>query len=454
MAATAVRGVEASDYIERRRAWAFDGRLVMKRFSALGIVVVCLLAALAPLTRAAAVESVRSLAQREKAPLLKTLEEIVNIETGSRDVEGLDRLANLIGARLAAVGGKVDFVAPGPDVYRMADTPEKMGKMVRATFTGTGSRSILLIAHMDTVYPRGTLAKQPFRIDGDRAYGLGISDDKQGVAVILHVMAMLEALQFRDHGRITVLINGDEELSSPASRGLLTQLGSEHDAVFSFEATRADSDNLALATSGIAAVNLHVQGRGSHSGGAPERGVNALYELAHLILQTRDLSEPELGLKMNWTLAQAGVTRNMIPPEATASADVRVLRVADYDRIEKKIRERIANKLLPETKVELVFERRRPPLEATPASRKLAAHAQAVYREIGRELTVEGQPGGGGTDAAFAGLKARGPVIERFGLQGFGAHSTSDEYVLISSIEPRLYLATRLIMDVAQGKHP
>jgi glutamate carboxypeptidase len=263
---------------------------------------------------------------------------------------------------------------------------------------------------------------------------------------------MLKALNFRDHGTITVMINGDEELSSPASRHLLTQLGSEHDAVFSFEATRTDSDNLALATSGIAAVNLHVQGRGSHSGGAPERGVNALYELAHLILQTRDLSEPENGLKMNWTLAQAGVTRNMIPPEATASADVRVLRVADYDRIEKKIRERIANKLLTESKVELVFERRRPPLEATPASRQLAAHAQAVYREIGKDLIVDAQPGGGGTDAAFAALKARGPVIERFGLQGFGAHSTSDEYVLISSIEPRLYLATRLIMEVAQGK--
>lgn len=426
----------------------------INRFPALVVLIASLAFALTPFVRGAAVDSVRSLAQREKAPLLKTLEEIVNIETGSRDLEGLGRLADLIAARLGALGGKVERITADKDIYRMGDTPEKMGGMVRATFSGTGSRSLLLIAHMDTVYPRGTLAKQPFRIDGDRAYGLGISDDKQGVAVILHVMAMLEALKFRDHGRITVLINGDEELSSPASRGLLTQLGSEHDAVFSFEASRVESDSLALATSGIAAVNLRVQGRGSHSGGAPERGVNALYELAHLILQTRDLSEPENGLKMNWTLAQAGVTRNMIPPEATASADVRVLKVADYDRIERKIRERMANKLLPETKVEFVFERRRPPLEATPASRRLAAYAQTLYREIGRELAVNDQPEGGGTDAAFAALKARGPVIERFGLQGFGAHSTSDEYVLISSIEPRLYLATRLIMDVARGKNP
>jgi glutamate carboxypeptidase len=336
----------------------------------------------------------------------------------------------------------------------MADTPERLGRMVRATFAGTGTRSILLIAHMDTVYPRGTLAKQPFRIDGDRAYGVGISDDKQGVAVILHVMTMLQALSFRDHGRITVLINADEELSSPGSRHLLTQLGAEHDAVLSFEASFATSDTLGLATSGIAAVNLHVQGRGSHSGGAPERGVNALYELAHLILQTRDLSEPENGLKVNWTLAQAGVTRNMIPPEATASADVRVLRVADYDRIERTLRERIKNRLLPETKVELEFERRRPPLEPTPASRQLGAQAQAIYRELGRELIVSDRASGGGTDAAFAALKARGPVIERFGLQGFGAHSTDDEYVLISSIEPRLYLATRVIMELARGGKP
>lgn len=413
-----------------------------------------LLAGLANGVAGAVDESVRGLAQRERAPLLETLGELVAIESGSRDIEGLNRIAALIGRRLTALGGQVEFIAPGADVYRMEDTPAEIGQMVRATFTGTGTRRMLLIAHMDTVYPRGTLAKQPFRIDGGRAYGLGIADDKQGIAVILHTLAILRELKFRDYGTLTVLINGDEEISSPASRSLLTKLGSEHDAVLSFEGSRADADKLSLATSGIAAVHLYVQGRGSHSGGAPERGVNALYELAHLMLQTRDLSEPEKGLKMNWTLAQAGVTRNMIPPEASASADVRVLSVADYDRIERKVRERIQHQLLPETRVELRFERRRPPLEATAASRALARHAQAIYREIGRELIVDDQPEGGGTDAAFAALKAKGPVIERFGLRGFGAHSTSDEYVLLESIEPRLYLAARVIMSFSQDGNP
>ena len=144
----------------------------------------------------------------------------------------------------------------------------------------------------------------------------------------------------------------------------------------------------------------------------------------------------------------------MIPPDAQGIADVRVLRVADYDGIERKVRERVKNQLLPEAKVELIFERRRPPLEATDASRALGQHAQRIYGELRKTLEVDPVAEGGGTDAAFASLKTKAPVIERLGLQGFGAHSIEAEYVLIASIEPRLYLTTRLIMDVSQGKAP
>jgi glutamate carboxypeptidase len=268
-------------------------------------------------------EPVLSLAKKEKTPLLDTLKQLVSIETGSRDFEGLAKLANLIAGRLKDLGGQVEQVEPS-DVYKMEDTPEKIGQMVRATFKGTGTKKILLIAHMDTVYPRGMLAQQPFRIDGDRAYGLGIADDKHGIALILHTLAMLKTLNFRDYGTLTVLINADEELSSPGSRSLISKLGAEHDATFSVESSRAESDKLSLATSGIASVTLTVKGRASHSGNAPERGVNALYELAHQVLQTRDLSNPAVGLKMNWTLANAGTTRNMIPPGAQAGQKLRL----------------------------------------------------------------------------------------------------------------------------------
>ena len=397
------------------------------------------------------VEPVLAQARAHKGPLLDTLKDLVSIESGSRDLEGLGRISELIAGRLRALGGEVELIQSA-DVYKMEDTPEKTGRIVRATFRGTGSRKVMLIAHMDTVYLRGMLAKQPFRIDGERAYGLGISDDKQGIAVILHTVAMLQALNFRDYGTLTVLVNGDEEISSPASRALLTRLGAEHDATLSFEASRADSDKLALATAGIGSFTLRVTGKASHAGGAPQLGVNAVYELAHQMLQTRDLSDPATGLKMNWTIAKGGSNRNVIPADAEASADVRVLRVADYDRIEAAVRERVKKQLLPEAKVQLLFERRRPPLEASPASAAMAKHAQGIYKELGMDLVVDAVAEGGGTDAAFAALQTKNAVVERFGLRGFGAQSNDDEYILIPSIEPRLYLAARLVMDLAQGK--
>ena len=423
-----------------------------KRFASLQAAVF-LLAGMATQSFGQGREPVLSLVKKEKPALLETLKGLVSIETGSRDREGLDKLADLIAARLKELGGKVELIEP-TDVYKMEDTPEKIGNMVQATFMGTGTKKILLIAHMDTVYPRGMLAQQPFRVESDRVYGLGIADDKQGIAVILHTLAILKAMNFREYGTLTVLINADEDLSSPGSRSLITKLGTAHDATFSVESSRVESDKLSLATSGIASVTLTVKGRAAHSGNAPERGINALYELAHQVLQTRDLSDPAVGLKMNWTLANAGTTRNMIPPAAQAVADVRVVRVADYDAIEKKVRERIKKQLLPEAKVAMNFERRRPPLEATAASRALGKHAQQIYRELGKELVVDEMPEGGGTDAAFAALSTKAPVIERFGLQGYGAHSADAEYVLLDSIEPRLYLLSRMIMDVSQGKSP
>ncbi|MDN6885248.1 M20/M25/M40 family metallo-hydrolase [Variovorax sp. CAN2819] len=398
---------------------------------------------------------IAALAAKEKPALLETLKELVSIESGSRDLDGLEKISDLIAAKFKALGGEVELIDPSADAYRMEDTPEKIGRVMRATFKGTGKKKILLIAHMDTVYTVGMINKQPFRIDGDKAYGLGIADDKQGVAVITHIVSMLQAMKFKDYGTLTVLINGDEEISSPGARALITRMGGEHDAVLSFEGAYVKEDKLSLATAGIASVTLHVTGKASHAGSAPELGVNALYELSHQILQMRDLSDPATGLKMNWTISKSGTNRNVIPASATAAADVRVLKVSDYDRIEQQVNERVKKQLIPEAKVELKFERRRPPLEATDASRALVRHAQQIYKEeLGLPLGADDKAAGGGTDAAFAALKTKAPVIERFGLQGFGAHSADAEYVLINSIEPRLYLGTRMVMDLARGKAP
>ncbi len=346
---------------------------------------------------------IAALAAQQKQPLLESLAQLVNIESGSRDREGLDRIAELIASKLRALGGSVELIEPGsaasPEVYRMDDTPEHIGRMVKATFTGVGSKKIMLIAHMDTVYAKGALASQPFRLDGNKAFGLAIADDKQGIAVILHAVSMVQQLGFKEYGTLTVLINGDEEISSPGSRAMITRLAGEHDFVLSHEGAYVNDDKLSLATAGIGAATLLVHGRPSHAGSAPERGVNAFYELAHQILQTRDLSDPSTGLKLNWTVGQAGFNRNVIPAEAKAEADVRVTQTADFERVQKLLAQRIKNQLIPESVVEVSFEMRRPPLEATAAGIALAKQAQAIYAEMGKNLGADDKVAGGGTDA-------------------------------------------------------
>src|SRR4051812_48863104 len=139
---------------------------------------------------AAANEAVLARVKQERPALLDTLKELVAIESGSSDIEGLDRIRDVIAKRFTALGAKVDVIDPEPAAPGVG-IPKQIGKVVRATFTGTGTKKILLLAHMDTVYQRGMLEKQPFRIDGDKAWGLGIADDKHGVALLMHSMSIL-----------------------------------------------------------------------------------------------------------------------------------------------------------------------------------------------------------------------------------------------------------------------
>ena len=400
--------------------------------------------------------ALRASATAEAPALLKTLETLVGIESGSRDLEGLAKLADNVADRLRKAGMQVEVKPTKAQDFHPQLKGAKLGQMVYATRTGTGQRKVLLIAHMDTVYQRGMTARQPFRIDGDRAYGLGIADDKQGVALILHTVELLARRGFTDYAQLGVLINGDEEIGSPGSSAFLTQLGSEYDAVFSFEgggnAAAGGSDMVRLATSSIAIVEMKVTGKASHAGAAPHVGRNALYELSHQMLKSRNFGDPAKGLQINWTVANSGGSRNVIPAEATAIADVRSLTNQDLDLMEAALRKSIEDKLIPDTKIELTFYRSRPAFVSNAAARALARHAVQVYGELGMPIEIRERATGGGTDAAFAGLKPRGGVLESFGLRGFGSHSNNDEYILVSNIAPRLYLAARMVMDAGSGR--
>lgn len=392
---------------------------------------------------------IKQAAEQQQTGYLKTLESLVNIESGSRDLEGLNQMAKLVAARLKQTGAEVSILSAN-DIYRMDDTPEQVGPMLKAVLKGQGKGKIMLIAHMDTVYQKGQLKDQPFKIVGDKVFGLGILDDKQGVAAIIHVLETLQKLKFKDYASITVLMNSDEEISSPGSRKIITETARDQDLILSFEGGGKDG-NLRLATSGIGAAYLTVKGKASHAGAKPEDGVNALTELSHQIAQLQDLSNPKTGLKLNWTVASAGKTRNVIPDLATAQADARALRVEDFNQLEKTLQARVKNKKLQDSQVDVKFELRRPPLASNDKAIAVAAKAQDIYKtELNLPLNVLKTATGGGTDAAFAGLNSKAAVIEGMGLSGEGAHSNDAEYVLKDSIVPRLYLATRLIVEATK----
>jgi glutamate carboxypeptidase len=390
----------------------------------------------APVSHAALLEAAR----REQGPMLSSLEQMVNIESGSNDPAGLARMADYVERRLQALGARTERLAPAQGESRA----------VKGTLTGSGSKRLMLIAHMDTVFERGVLQKQPWRIDGGRAYGPGIADDKGGIAAILHVLKMLADAGWRDYASITVLIDPDEEIGSRGFRDLIASLAAEHDFVFSCEPTLGQDDGVLLGASGFAKVTMQVRGQASHAGVAPEKGRNALIELAHQITQTRDVAATVPGTRFSWTLANAGSVGNQIPDLASAAGDMRYNSLEAMRAVEAALHTRIVRTLVPDTRTTVVVEPGRPPFVATAAARAFAARGKAIYADTGRSLSLlDGT--GGGTDAAYANRSGKAIVLESLGLVGAGIHS-GDESIELAAIAPRLYLLARLMQEAGSGR--
>lgn len=406
------------------------------------------LAATVPWADAAGADQrLRAAAGKEQAAVIATLERLVTTESGSADREGLGNLATYLDGRLLELGAKTDRIASatgGPDV-------------VRGVFNGSGALRIMLIAHIDTVYEKDILRTEPFRRDGNFLYGPGIADDKGGVAVILHALRILRALGWNDYAQVTALFNPDEEIGSPGSGETIANLGAEHDVVLSFEPSAAKAvikdEGVLLGAAGTSQVTMTVAGRSAHAGAAPEQGRNALIELAHQLMQTRDVATAVKGAQLNWTTASAGSARNQIPGTAEAFGDARVTEPDANDRLLAALEARVKEKkLVPDTVTSVTLEPRRPIYTAGERGKALADLARNIYAELdGRRLIMHPSTNGG-TDAGFAGRSGRAAVLEGLGLAGWGYHAR-DEYIEIDSIQPRLYLASRMLIELGKQAH-
>lgn len=392
---------------------------------------------------ALAAPDAKLLAAAEKAQpaLLESLKEMVLIESGSTDMEGLAKMAALIDKRLQALGFKTERHKEGAS----ADT-------VVGRAQGNGKAKIMLLAHMDTVYAKGILATQPHKIEGNKFYGPGSADDKGGIAVILHALQILLDSGWRDFATITVVVNPDEETGSASSGELIAKLGEQHDVVLSFEPSRSTTvgkgEPLTLGTAGIANATLEVKGRAAHAGAAPDQGRNAVIELSHQLLQTRDIAKDIPGAQLNWTQLRADNPSNQIPALAVGVGDVRITQPGAEDKLKAALQAKIAARLVPDTETSLKLVIGRPPFLAGDRGRALYEKAKAIYAELDRPLGYTPMTGGG-TDAAFAARSGKPVVLESFGLPGWGYHAR-DEFIDIDGIVPRLYLATRLMTDLGK----
>ena len=375
----------------------------------------------------------RSAGYKDEALLL--LERLVNIDSGSANTAGLEKVRGVVVEELQKLGGKIETFPATPHP----------GTNVVATFEGTGTRKILLMAHIDTVFADGTAKAKPFYIKDGRAYGPGVMDNKGGVVAGLYALKILKAMNFRDYGRITFLLDTNEEVGSLDTTALIRRVAKEHDVALNLEPGRP-ADGLVVWRKGSATATVEVKGRAAHAGVAPDAGRNAAMEVAHQILQLGKLGSPEKQTTINFTVLKAGDRTNVIPDSASAKADVRVAVPEEFDRIEKDLARVSANKLIADTEVKTSLSRGLPPMPQTAKQDALAAKAQAIYGEIGRKLTLEGS--GGAADASLSAAVGV-PTLDGFGIVGGNIH-TENEYAEVESIVPRFYLLARMVMELTK----
>jgi glutamate carboxypeptidase len=366
--------------------------------------------------------------QSELDALVRCLRRAVEIESPSQNKAAVDRIADFFAKEFKKRGAKVQLL-----------NHATAGSAVVAEFWkgAGGTKPILLLGHLDTVWEIGTLAGMPFQIRKGRAYGPGIYDMKSGIVCGLWAVQALTALRITPPGPIHFFLNADEEVSSTAFREELLAEARRARAVLVLEPAAAQG---ALKTSrkGVGEFQITVRGRSAHAGINPSAGVNAISELAQQILRIEQLASPRRGLTVNVDVIHGGTRVNVIPELAMARVDVRVPTARDREKIEKKMR--ALSPIHPEAKLEITGGVNRPPLE-----RKMASTLFRKACELGHQMGLELKEAatGGGSDGNFTAALGI-PTLDGLGGTGDGAHARH-EHVILDELPQRVALLAALM---------
>jgi glutamate carboxypeptidase len=380
-------------------------------------------------------DKVYQAATAQRAAALDLLKEIVDIDSGTGDVAGGTRVAAVLGARLKALGAEVRT-----EPAEAAGLPDNLV----AVFRGTGKGRILIIAHMDTVFGPGTAAARPFSMDAERAHGPGVGDEKAGVVNAVMALTILHELGFKNFATITLLLDDSEERGSPGSRKLIEALVKQHDVEFNME-PGDPPDALTVWRKGSASIHILVKGRAAHAGMAPQDGRNAAVELVHQLSALEGaFPHSGSGTTVNLTILRSGERNNIIPDLAEATLNVRYRTPEDFNTVLAKVEAGAGATLVADTQVTVSHDPAYPPLTENARIDALAARARAIYAELGKTVELSGN--GGASESALA--MAQGtPALDGLGIVGGDFH-TDHEWIDLNSLVPRLYLFTRLLMEV------
>jgi glutamate carboxypeptidase len=362
--------------------------------------------------------------------MLADLDALVSSESPSRDIERLQAHAQLLSDLMERMLGSAPtlFDSPvGPHIH----------------WRGGSDPKVLILGHHDTVHPAGTLARLPFAVRDGIATGPGVFDMKAGIVQAIYAVASLE-----DSSHVEILLSADEEIGSQASRAFIEERAITCGSVLVLEPS-ADGGALKIGRKGTGTITLSIEGRASHAGLEPEKGINSLVELATLIPQIVAIADESMGTTVTPTLASAGTADNVVPALTTCAVDVRVAVPQEKPRVEAAF---AALRLQhPEARLVVSGQIGRPPMHESAAA-GLFPIAVAVAKRIGVN-SLEGVVVGGGSDGNFTAAVGV-ETLDGLGAVGGGAHGDT-EHVVVATMPQRAALLAGLCQELSSmAKRP
>ena len=358
------------------------------------------------------------------------LRELCSIDSYSYHKPGLDEMALFLAARMRGLGMHATIIER-----------ESWGNDLLGILHGDEGGNVLLLGHMDTVYPVGIAAARPVQVEGDIIYGPGVSDMKGCILSAIYAIEALLAINYHAFGEIRFLCVSDEEINIRHCQDVLQTVCEDAKGALVLEAARSNGD-IVSARKGHTWYKLTALGRAAHAGVEPEKGRNAVIEMAHQILQFQNLNGWREGITINAGVISGGTLPNVVPDFAQAQFDLRFLHDEDRIATEQRFHELLEQKRI--ASVELTLERApdmKAPMMLTPESQKLAHQAQHIANLLG--FSINHVLTGGASDASYA-TRFGVPALDGLGPIGGRDHSP-DEYLVLSSVAPRVALLAGLI---------